>query len=173
MSSYTFNITTTEQTIKIKELMGANRILVNNSDPDNGVFYNPNPNGSTCLTSEVSITPDSVSGNKYLYDTSDVSVGDKVKITTVGGVVYIAEVLAAEAGVSFTIKAITGLTPAATDTVVLFCHKLIDGTIIDAGAFDNGLKLKHSSNTSTSELQISFVEITRTGSVATPDFFFR
>lgn len=158
MSSYSFNCTTTLQTIPIQGLVSSKAIVIQNNDVDNNVFYNPNPNGTVVLTAAESITPSAVSGNTYSSTSTSVAIGDKVIVTTVGGVVYVETVSAVVSGTSFTVVPASGHTVAATDTIVLPCHKLMDGTTIKSASFPNGLKVKHKDNTGTGEYQISIIE---------------
>jgi hypothetical protein len=171
MSSFTFNITTTQSSIDIKSLFNSNAIMVVNDDADNNVFYNPNPNGSVVLTADTAVTISAASGNIYsCADTSSLAVDDKVKIYN-GSTYFICDVVAVVPNTSFTIAAKSGLTPAGTDVITAIPHKLLNGTSLKSSQFTNGLKVKHKDNTGTGEYQISFVEVDTLAPVS--PFFFK
>lgn len=166
----TYNVTTTQKTVDLKRIFGAEEVVIINTDEDNNVFYAQNPNATSVLTSEVDLDPSAVNGNVYtVADASSCFEGDEIEILTAGGVTKNAKVIDVTA-TTITIDAITGFTPANTDTLKLPCFKLPNGVQIKSDKYPNGFLIKHKDNTDTGAFQLTFVTVNRLKNVS-PFFF--
>lgn len=172
-STKTYNITTTQKKVNLAKLFGHEEVLVINDDEDNNIFYAQNPKASVVLTSNVNLDPSAVTGNVYaVADTSKVFIGDEIVITTEGSVEYDAKVKNVVTNTSVEIEPVTGLTPAATDTLTILCYKLPTGLKIKSDKYaTNGFLLKHKDNTDTGLYQLTFVTLNSLKNLS--PFFFK
>ena len=156
INTKSFNITTDLKKIDLKGLFGSNKVVIVNEEIENGIFFNPNPNGTVVRTSpEAIVIVDVISAQTYeCSDTSKIEIGDLLEITQ-GGVVKYAYVTDIEINNSFTVS--EHVTPAETDTIVNPPFKLADGLEITSTYFTNGLLVKHRDNTDTTLYNLTVV----------------
>jgi len=180
LGTITRNVTTTLQNIDIHKLFETRDVAVINTDEDNNIFYNPNPNATVVRTADVVVTPDGLSqiANTYVLATVDVvnfSVNDLVTITTQAGAIYETKITVVDTdNDAITIEAASGLTIAATDTITARCYKIPSNfpVIIRSSYFVNGFYVKHKDNTATDLYQLILVSSdVFKGSKLSPFFF--
>lgn len=167
----TYNVTTTQKTVDLKRIFGAEEVVIINTDEDDGVFYAQNPNATSVLTSEVDLNPSAVDGNEYtLADATGCFIGDEIEVITGAGVTKNAKVIDVTA-TTITIDTITGFTPADTDTLRLLCFKLPNGVQVKSDKYPNGFLIKHKDNVDTGAFQVTFITMNKLKNVS--PFFFK
>lgn len=181
LGSITRNVTTTQQAIDLAKLFNSADVVCLNSDEDNNVFFQPNPNSSVITTEEEEITPTGADGltNEFevatLGDIDKFAVGDLIRVTDTDGVVYDTLIESVDVdSTTFTIKPITGHTIAGTDTITVLCYKLPNYLIIKSSRFiDSKFLVKHKTNTDTGLYQLTFVNTDNFSNSKAPFFFAR
>jgi hypothetical protein len=167
----TYNVTTTQKTVDLKRIFGAEEVVIINTDEDDGVFYAQNPNATSVLTSEVDLIVMGVTDNEYtVADSSSCFVGDEIEVITAAGVTVNAKVIAVTS-TSITIDSIIGFTPAYDDTLRLLCFKLPNGVQVKSDKYPNGFLIKHKDNVDTGAFQVTFITMNKLKNVS--PFFFK
>lgn len=176
----TRNVTTTLQSIDLAKIFGTREVVVMNQDPDNNIFFQPNPNNPNVPTAEEEITITDLDSNANWFkvaiegDIAKFAVGDLVRITDTDGVAYDTLVEAVDVDTTkITLKVIEGHTLAGTDTLTVLCYKLPNVPFIvrSSDYATSKFLVKHKDNTAIDLYQLSFIDSSIYASNKAPFFF--
>ncbi len=164
----TRNVTTTLQSIDLAKIFGTREVVVMNQDPDNNIFFQPNPNNPNVQTAEEEINPSGVVQDSNIYEIEDTdiskfAVGDLIRITTTLGAVYDAQIIAVDSTSTtktIEINPVSGLGVADDDTITVLCYKLPNVPFIvrSSDYAESKFLVKHKDNTATDLYQLSFID---------------